>query len=117
MDQSFFNRILHLVNARPKAGRRMIGLGAAALWELWQRMSELERAAQQQRDSAPERQRQSGGGRKKEAQMLCRLLVSLLYLRQHWTMQALECVCKQRLQDAARLMQILQAYPYHSGSA
>ena len=26
MDQSFFNRILHLVNTRPKEGRRMIGL-------------------------------------------------------------------------------------------
>lgn len=89
MDQSFFNRILHLVNARPQKGRRMIGLGAVALWELWQRISELERAAQQQRDIAPGRQRQSGGGRKKEAQVLCRLLVALLYLRQHWTMQAL----------------------------
>lgn len=89
MDQSFFNRILHLVNTRPKEGRRMIGLGAAALWELWQRISELEQAAQQQRDTAPGRQRQSGGGRKKEAQVLCRLLVALLYLRQHWTMQAL----------------------------
>jgi hypothetical protein len=40
---------LHLVNARPQEGKRMIGLGAAALWELWQRISELERAAQQQR--------------------------------------------------------------------
>ena len=89
MDQSFFNRILHLVNARPQEGKRMIGLGAAALWELWQLLSELERAAQQQRDTAPGRKRQSGGGRKKEAQVLCRLLVALLYLRQYWTMQAL----------------------------
>ena len=89
MDQSFFNRILRLVNTRPKEGRRMIGLGAAALWELWQRMSELERGAQQQRDIAPGRQRQSGGGRKKEAQVLCRLLVTLVYLRQHWTMPGL----------------------------
>ena len=89
MGQSFFNRILHLVNTRPKEGRRMIGLGAAALWELWQRMSELERGAQQQRDIAPGRQRQSGGRRKKEAQVLCRLLVTLVYLRQHWTMPGL----------------------------
>ena len=37
----------------------------------------------------PERKRQAGGGRKKEAEVLCRLLVTLLYLRQHWTMQAL----------------------------
>jgi hypothetical protein len=89
MDQSFFNRILHLVNARPKEGRRMIGLGAAALWELWQRISELEQAAQQQRDTAPGRKRQSGGGRKKDAEVLCRLLVTLVDVRQHWTMQAL----------------------------
>ena len=89
MGQSFFNRILHLVNTRPKEGRRMIGLGAAALWELWQRMSELERGAQQQRDIALGRQRQSGGRRKKEAQVLCRLLVTLVYLRQHWTMPGL----------------------------
>jgi hypothetical protein len=89
MDQSFFNRILLLVNARPQEGRRMIGLGAAALWELWQRISELERAAQQQRVNDPDRKRQAGGGRKKEAEVLCRLLVTLLYLRQHWTMQAL----------------------------
>ena len=75
MDQSFFNRILHLVNTRPKEGRRMIGLGAGALWELWQQMSELEQAAQQQRDTALGRKRQSGGGRKKDAKVLCRLLV------------------------------------------
>ncbi len=92
MDQSFFNRILHLVNARPEAGKRMIGLSAAALWELWQQVSELERAAQQQRHYHPGRQRQAGGGRKKEALVLCRLLVTLLYLRQHWTMQALAAV-------------------------
>jgi DDE superfamily endonuclease/Helix-turn-helix of DDE superfamily endonuclease len=89
MDQSFFNRILHLVNARPKAGKRMIGLGATALWELWQRIRELDRVAQQQRGKDPERKRQVGGGRQKEAVVLCRLLVTLLYLRQHWTMQAL----------------------------
>jgi len=89
MDQSFFNRILHLVNARPKEGRRMIGLGAVALWELWQRISELEQAAQQQGDTAPGRKRQSGGGRKKDAPVLCRLLVTLVYVRQNWIMQAL----------------------------
>jgi len=44
MDQNFFNRILHLIHARPKQGRRMIGLGAAALWELWQRINQLEQA-------------------------------------------------------------------------
>lgn len=89
MDQSFFNRLLHLINARPKQGKRMIGLGATALWELWQRVSELDGAAQQHRINARTRKRQAGGGRKKAAQVLCRLLVTLLYLRQHWTMQAL----------------------------
>ena len=67
----------------------MIGLGATALWELWQRINELDGTAQQQRNTATERKRQAGGGRKKEAQVLCRLLVALLYLRQHWTMQSL----------------------------
>ena len=67
----------------------MIGLGATALWELWQRISKLEQAEQQQRIKDPERKRQVGGGRKKKAEVLCRLLVTLLYLRQHWTMQAL----------------------------
>jgi hypothetical protein len=67
----------------------MISLGAAALWELWQRISELERAAQQQRVNDPDRKRQAGGRRKKEAEVLCRLLATLLYLRHHWTMPAL----------------------------
>ena len=89
MDQNFFNRILHLVNARPQEGRRMIGLGAPALWELWQRIREQDRVAQQQRMNELGRKRQAGGGRQKEAEVLCRLLVTLLYLRQHWTMQAL----------------------------
>jgi len=89
MVQGFFNRILHLINARPVEGKRMIGLGATALWELWQRISKLEQAEQQQRIKDPERKRQVGGGRKKKAEVLCRLLVTLLYLRQHWTMQAL----------------------------
>jgi hypothetical protein len=89
MDQNFFNRILHLLNERPKEGKRMIGLGATALGELWQRISELEQAEQQQRNNSPDRKRQAGGGRKKEAEVLCRLLVTLLYLRQHWTMQSL----------------------------
>ena len=61
MVQSFFNRILHLVNARPQEGRRMIGLGAIALWELWQRVSELVREGQQQRMNDPDRKRQAGG--------------------------------------------------------
>jgi hypothetical protein len=65
MDQNFFNRILHLVNARPKEGRRMIGLGAPALWELWQRISEQDRVARQQRANDPGRKRQVGGGRQK----------------------------------------------------
>lgn len=89
MDQSFFNRIVHLVNARPKEGKRMIGLGAIALWELWQRISERSSGVRQKRIHDPNRKRQAGGGRKKEAEVLCRLLVTLLYLRQHWTMQAL----------------------------
>ncbi|MGB3496360.1 MAG: transposase family protein [Elainellaceae cyanobacterium] len=89
MDQSFFNRMLHLVNARPQQGKRMIGLGSTALWELWQRVSERVREGQHQRRNEPDRKRQAGGGRKKDAEVLCRLLVTLLYLRQHWTMQAL----------------------------
>lgn len=89
MNQSFFNHLLHLVNASPQKGRRMIGLGAAALWELWQRISERSRGEQEERINDPKRKRQAGGGRQKEAILLCRLLVTLLYLRQHWTMQAL----------------------------
>jgi len=61
MDQSFFNRILHLVNTRPQAGRRMIGLGRIALWELWQRIRDLDGVAEAQRGKAPERKRQVAG--------------------------------------------------------
>jgi hypothetical protein len=89
MEQNFFNRILHLVNERPKQGKRMIGLGAEALWELWQRISEEEEKEKKHRKNHPDRKRQAGGGRKKQAEVLCRILVTLLYLRQHWTMQAL----------------------------
>jgi hypothetical protein len=89
MNQHFFNRILHLLEERPGQGKRMIGLGAPALWELWQRIAELEQAAQQERAHRPGRKRQAGGGRQKDAVVLCRLLVTLLYLRQHWTMQGI----------------------------
>jgi hypothetical protein len=89
MKKQLFNRILHLLEERPPQGKRMIGLGATALWELWQRIAALEAAAQQQQVQRPGRKRQAGGGRKKDAEVLCRLLVTLLYLRQHWTMQAI----------------------------
>lgn len=93
MDKCFFNRILHLLEERPQQGKRMIGIGPTALWELWQRIAELDRTAQQERANRPGRKRQAGGGRKKEAEVLCRLLVALLYLRQHWTMQGIgECI-------------------------
>jgi hypothetical protein len=59
------------------------------LWELWQRVAEVKRAEQRQPAHRPGRKRQAGGGRKKDAEVLCRLLVTLLYLRQHWTMQAI----------------------------
>lgn len=67
----------------------MLGLGAEALWELWQRIAEHDRRKRLQQAQRPDRKRQIGGGRKKDAQLLCRLLVTLLYLRQHWTMQAI----------------------------
>jgi hypothetical protein len=89
MQQAFFNRLLHLVEQRPQQGKRMLGLGAEALWELWQRIAEVERQERLQQAQRPGRKRQIGGGRKKDAQVLCRLLVTLLYLRQHWTMQAI----------------------------
>lgn len=70
-----------------------MGLNANALWELWQRVVEQEKIAQDKQAKRPERKRQAGGGRKKKAQLLCRLIVALLYIRQHWTMQALaQCV-------------------------
>lgn len=89
MKQSFFNRLLHLLNERPQQGKRMVGLGVDALWEMWQRVAEVKREEQRQQAQRPGRKRQAGAGRKKEAEVLCRLLVTLLYLRQHWTMQAL----------------------------
>jgi hypothetical protein len=89
MNQSFFNHLLHLLNERPQQGKRMVGLGRDALWELWQRVAAVKRAEQCQQAHRPGRKRQAGGGRKKDADVLCRLLVTLMYLRQHWTMQAL----------------------------
>jgi hypothetical protein len=95
MNHAYFNRILHLLQQRPQQGKRLIGLGASAFWELWQRVEELDQAARQQRAEAPERQRQAGGGTKKSATVVERLLVCLLYLRQHWTMpswaETLDC--------------------------
>ncbi|SRR5579883_126364 len=89
MKQAFFNRLVHLLNTHPQQSKRMVGLPADALWELWQRMAEVERAAQLRQAQRPQRKRQAGGGRKKDAAVLGRLLVTLLYLRQHWTMQSL----------------------------
>jgi DDE superfamily endonuclease/Helix-turn-helix of DDE superfamily endonuclease len=89
MNHSYFNQILQLLQRRPTEGKRLIGLGATAFWELWQRIEALDRVAQTERASQPERQRQAGGGQKKAAPVVSRLLVCLLYLRQHWTMQAI----------------------------
>ena len=92
MKKHLFNRLLHLLEERPRQGKRMIGLSPTGLWELWQRIAELDQAAQQQRDTRPGRKRQAGGGRKRDAEVLSRLLVALIYLRQHWTMQGIaEC--------------------------
>ena len=89
MKKQLFNRILRLLEDRPRQGKRMIGLGTTALWELWQRIATLDAAVKQVQAERLGRKRQSGGGRKKDAEVLCRLLVALLYLRQHWTMQAI----------------------------
>jgi hypothetical protein len=89
MNQSFFNRLLHLLNDRPQEGKRMVGLGVDALWELWQRIAAKEQEERRQKAQSRERKRQVGGGRKKDAEVLSRLLVTLVYLRQHWTMQAI----------------------------
>lgn len=95
MNEHLLNGILHLLESHPKQGKRMIGLSAAALWELWQRIQVPVDAAVQARNARPDRQRAAGGGRAKDTVALGRLLVTLLYLRQHWTMQAiavaLEC--------------------------
>ncbi|MEY4558931.1 MAG: hypothetical protein RL024_1089, partial [Actinomycetota bacterium] len=59
------------------------------LWEIWQRIGNEAKAEELKQAQRPERKRQAGGGRKKSADVLCRLLVSLIYLRQHWTMDAI----------------------------
>jgi DDE superfamily endonuclease/Helix-turn-helix of DDE superfamily endonuclease len=89
MNEHLFNGILHLLESRPQPGKRMIGLSAAALWELWQRIQVPVDAAVPARIGRADRQRQAGGGRPKGTLALCRLLVTLLYLRQHWTMQSI----------------------------
>ncbi len=95
MNEHLLNGILHLLESRPQQGKRMIGLSASALWELWQRIQVAVDAAVAARNARPERQRAAAGGRGKDTVALGRLLVTLLYLRQHWTMQAiavaLEC--------------------------
>lgn len=89
MKQDFFNHLLHLLHEHPRQGRRLVGLGPEALWELWQRISALKQEERLKQAQRPGRQRQVGGGRKQDANVLCRLLVTLIYLRQHWTMQAI----------------------------
>ncbi len=76
MNHSYFNRTLHLLDHPLQKGKRLIGLGASAFWELWQRVEELDKETGRQRA-------------KKSANVMSRLLVGLLYLRRHWTMQAL----------------------------
>lgn len=67
----------------------MLGIGADALWELWQRVEPQVDGASASRRDRLDRKRQAGGGRDKATPALCRLLVTLLYLRQHWTMQSI----------------------------
>jgi hypothetical protein len=45
MNQSFFNRLIHLMQERPLEGKRILGLPPAALWELWQRIAEQDEMA------------------------------------------------------------------------
>jgi len=71
-ESALFNRILHLLEERPAQGKRMIGLGPLALWELWQRLAALEQAARQERAQRADRKRQAGGGRKKDGNVLLR---------------------------------------------
>ena len=89
MNQDCFHRLLQLLNERPAQGKRMLGLGVDAMWKLWQRIAEVEREERVQQARRTGRKRQVGGGRKKVAEVLGRLLMTLLYLRQHWTMQAI----------------------------
>jgi hypothetical protein len=49
----------------------------------------VERLQRQQQAQRVGRKRLAGGGRKKDGEVLCRLQVTLVYLRQHWTMQAI----------------------------
>ena len=55
MNQRFFNRLLHLVHERPQQSKRMVGMGADALWELWQRIAEAERTERTQQAQRPDR--------------------------------------------------------------
>jgi hypothetical protein len=61
----------------------MVGLSPEALWEMWQRIADLKKEEHLKRAHRPGRHWQVGGGRKQDANMLCRLLVTLIYLRQH----------------------------------
>jgi hypothetical protein len=87
--QRFFNRLLQLLESRPQQGRRMIGLGAPALWGLWQRIQIRVDGAEVARRHRLGRKRQAGGGQTKATLALSRLLVTLLSLRQPWTMAAM----------------------------
>lgn len=89
MNHAYFNQIVHLLQQHPKQGKRLTGLGVDAFWQLWQQVEEFDKVTRQQRAQQPERQRQAGGGAKRSANVVSRLLVCLLYLRQHWTMLAL----------------------------
>jgi len=43
MNQAFFHRLLHLLNEEPQRGKRLVGPGVDALWELWQRVAEAQK--------------------------------------------------------------------------
>jgi DDE superfamily endonuclease/Helix-turn-helix of DDE superfamily endonuclease len=89
MDSAFFNRLIHLVDGNPQRSKRMFGLGGIALWELWQRICDEAKTEALKQAQRSDRKRRTGGGRPYAADVLCRLLVSLIYLRQHWTMDAI----------------------------
>ena len=61
MNQAYSNRIIHLMNERPEQGRRLLGIGAEALWELWQRILEMDQQLQHQRLNRPKPSETSGG--------------------------------------------------------
>jgi hypothetical protein len=88
MEYRYFHRIIRLLENRPRAGKRLLGIGEKVVMRLLDAAEKQDKTRRKVQANRPDRKRAPGAGTK-PAPLLFQLLTTLLYMRQHPTMQML----------------------------